>query len=429
MPHEKDQEPTPRSWPAGRLSNLIVLIASFGIGQGAIFFSQSWLVAHGHLATLGIFAGHFAFSTLALVLIDLGGSRTLAYLAAAGTNADADADADDSLWPRYWGLVAWRLVLVVAATAVALPLLFGNGGEYSGRYVISCAPGYLAWCFNLTGILDGRRQSGVNGIANGVPYVLTGAALLLFFDNLDRLALATGLAFSMGIVLSVALQYYALSKTIDVMVVRPSSRVIWTAGRDSLLMLGTIAPGQVYFRLQILLCTQFLGIEVTGVYLYGRQIINAVLQLVYFMWRVEFATMTATARHGVMRALKHAVPGVVVTCIVTAVTVAANFLVRESGEGAPYVAVNSVFFQLPVLLSLTAFQLFMQLTLASGMMSSLTLAALASAISGVILSLALFFVPSLTVLIWAEVVSHLVGIACLIFALRSRTNKSPRAGW
>ena len=69
---------------------------------------------------------------------------------------------------------------------------------------------------------------------------------------------------------------------------RPTSGGVRRATIDGLLILAQIAPGQVFFRIQLFASLAALGAGPTGLFYYVRQMINAGVQLVVFLMRAEF---------------------------------------------------------------------------------------------------------------------------------------------
>jgi hypothetical protein len=56
-------------------------------------------------------------------------------------------------------------------------------------------------------------------------------------------------------------------------------------------MLGVMLPGQLYGRAQLILSTTYLGAETTALFLYVKQVVSGVMQVITFVQRVEFPTL------------------------------------------------------------------------------------------------------------------------------------------
>ena len=72
-----------------RLINVVLLVGGYGLGQGAIFVVQTWLVARGAFELLSSFGTLFSFAMLSIFLIDAGSTTTLARRIAGLADDDA----------------------------------------------------------------------------------------------------------------------------------------------------------------------------------------------------------------------------------------------------------------------------------------------------------------------------------------------------
>ena len=193
-----------------RLANVALLIGGYGLGQGAIFAVQTWLVARGAFDLLSTFGTHFSFAMLSIFLIDAGSTTTLARQIATLANERAD----EEIWPLFWATVVVRagVALAIAMAAIVYALAFSSD-LFSRYYLLSILPGLAVWTGNAVGLLDGLRLSGLSGITGSLAFA-TSALGLAFAVNMppEMAGSVLGGAFSVGYVLTVIAQWAALRR-------------------------------------------------------------------------------------------------------------------------------------------------------------------------------------------------------------------------
>ncbi len=273
-------------WP--RILNIGLLVGGFGLGQGSIFAAQTWLLARGELKLLAAFGTHFAFTTLGTLFIDAGAITTLARHAAHLSGGQTSTAEISRI---FWETSVFRLTLaLITILGGAIYTAVISTDDFSRLYMLMSAPGFLLWAGNAAGMLDGLRLSGVSGLTGSIIYVTSALALIFTPHGSPAMAGAVlGGAFSIGNLLTILAQWAVLDRHGQ----RPGFAKLtrgglMRAGKDGLAMLCGILPGQLYFRFQLLLSTTFLGAEATALFLYAKQIISGVAQLVNFVLRVEF---------------------------------------------------------------------------------------------------------------------------------------------
>lgn len=276
--------------PASSNRNVALLILGFAAGQGSLFLAQTWLVAKGEVAFIGLYGLCFSYLVLTQYIVDLGG---LVILARDQVNETEPRQRNANFWGLTWARLLLALLLAAAALIWAGPIF----GPFYAAYIITACPGLVIFALNGGGVLDGLRRSGLNGLAAATPYVLTAAALLLpFGDDIGRARLL-GAAFSLGLILQVAAQYAFLAAAgwRPGMPVFSPAAIAAMAWRG-LLYLATWLPSQVLFRVQITMATLFFGPEGGGLVIYAKQILNAGMQLLVFIRRAEFPALVEFMR-------------------------------------------------------------------------------------------------------------------------------------
>lgn len=280
----------------GRFSavvNIALLLGGYGFGQGAMFAAQTLLVATGEYRLLALFGTNFLLAVLGTFLVDAGALTTLARQAAASSR---EAGSRGPLWQAFWDTSVFRMGLAIALTLVAaIYALSPFADGFSRSYMLSAIPAFLVYAGNAAGLLDGLGFSGISGISGALPYAIS--ALVLVFVRHEQLELAgaiLGAAYSAGCLLTVAMQWTVLAKFGWQPRLRATSvRGVRSSARQGTAMLGVVLPGQLYSRAQLLLSQAWLGAEATAFFLYAKQVVNAAIQVIGFVQRVEFPTLVS----------------------------------------------------------------------------------------------------------------------------------------
>lgn len=269
-----------------KILNLLLLIGGYGLGQGALFLAQTWLVSQGELDRLAAFGLSFYLITLAILIVDFGSTSFLAREFAREPGPLDPAPYDP--WAFYWRVLPIRLA--VAAVCVSGLLILQRSDAFAAAYAVFAVPALLIWAFNTTGVLDGLRLSGVSGATAAIPFILSATALVLTTgDDPAVSGAALGASLTLGYGLCVAGQIAALAfRGHRIRFVRPQMTEVGRTFVDSGGAMLTLLPGQVYFRLQLALCAAFLTPASTALFLYAKQVVTACAQVIGFLRRVEF---------------------------------------------------------------------------------------------------------------------------------------------
>jgi hypothetical protein len=272
-----------------KLGNLSLLIGGYGLGQGSLFLAQTWLVFHAHLPRFTEFGLSFYTATLALLLVDFGSTQFLAREVAHHSEGD---EAKAAAWTYYWRIAPARLAAAVACLIAGL-IYVRFSGDFTAAYVLFASPALLFWAFNATGLLDGFRLSGASGLTASLPCITSSIALILTAGMPGAEAGAIlGASLSAGYILAVLAQIGLLAFTgRRARFVKPAMAEVIDAVVHSGAAMLTLLPGQLYFRLQLAVCAIFLNPAATAIFLYAKQIVVALAQLIGFIRRVEFADM------------------------------------------------------------------------------------------------------------------------------------------
>jgi len=290
------------------LLNVGLLIVGLGLGQGTIFIVQTVLVAAGEFQLLAAFGMHYSFAILAVILVDAGGSTTLARLV---VGVSAEQETRDNVWRCFCETAAIRLLIasLIGALAVVYALAFSADG-FSRWYLISALPGVLLWTLNPVGLLDGLRLTGISGLTGSAAYVATAIGLALASHRSPEAAgTILGAAFSIGYLLTLSAQWAVLGREGWF----PSYRAVTSAGlisafKNACTLSFQVVPGQINMRAQLVLSAAYLGAETTALFIYAKQVVTAVTQIIALILRVDFPTlvekMAAPGQRGVGYVLK-----------------------------------------------------------------------------------------------------------------------------
>lgn len=273
--------------PMGAASNFFLLLTGLAIGQGSVFLGTSWLVHQGDYQRLADFGSAFNFATLFILLVDAG---CLTSLSKQTARLVAERRLGIALNEYYSAATIIRLTIALAAVISILLYAAHTSNVFSSYYAFAATPALFIWSFNLSGILDGLRRSGLSGISSSAMFLLS-ALLIVVTQGLpdDTAGTLLGAAFTVGSLFGLCGQYVALRRSsIRIGLTMPSLVVVNEAGRAAVGLLSYTIPGQILFRVQIVICSLVLGSTETGIYIYARQTVSAILQVISFSRRHDF---------------------------------------------------------------------------------------------------------------------------------------------
>lgn len=414
------------------IANIGLLLGGFGFGQGTIFVAQTWLVAIGEFHVLAAFGTHFLFAVLGTFVVDAGSTTTLARHAAALPRNPASP----RLWQIFWDTAAFRmavaLILVAAAIAYAfLPLADG----FSRSYALAAAPALLFFAGNAAGLLDGFKFSGVSGTSGAIPYATSALALILTRHASPEVAGAVlGAAFSVGCLLTVAAQWIVLTR----FGWQPRRGTMTaggflTAAREGGAMLGVLLPAQLYGRAQVILSATYLGAEATALFLYIKQILSGVTQVIAFIQRAEFPALVkrlSSLDAGLFRTILGAQKLAVATAVLATVAVLVAGLVMTQWPESRFGAVAPLLCAFsPTILTMSAAVMMTLALAATGAYAGLALDIIIFNLIGTAASYLLLNGLGVYAFVGGDILSTVCGVLMLGLRLgRSRQNFAVAVG-
>jgi O-antigen/teichoic acid export membrane protein len=406
-------------WP--RLVNVGLLIGGYGLGQGAIFAVQTWLVARGEYDLLSAFGTYFSFAMLSIFLIDAGSTTTLARQI-AGLSTEP---AGNEFWALFWATAVVRAAIaVVIGVAAAVYALAISSDPFSRCYLLTILPGLAVWIGNAVGLLDGLKLSGLSGIMGSLAFASSALGLALVPHAPPGTAGAIlGTAFSVGYVLTVAAQWTALSGFgRHPRFQRPTRQGIIRALRDGLALLFQLVPGQLILRVQLVLSTVYLGTESTALFVYTKQVVVAMTMLVGFIMRVDFPglvqKMTRSQERGIgsiFEAQKFAIGS---GFVLTAGTLVVCLMAPLAPQYHLARAARLLMVYAPSIITISAVSIMMQGTAAIGDYVSGARIIAVSAVVGMVVSYLAIGPFEIYGLLIGEITFHLLGLGLLFRHLR-----------
>ncbi|HEX2525142.1 MAG TPA: hypothetical protein VHL31_02430 [Geminicoccus sp.] len=275
--------------------NATILVISFVLGQGSIFLAQTWLIISNKIDLLAAFGVTFSLALFALIVVESGSLVTLARVAA---NVSRDKHNNRRIWQVYWETTVLRLCVALALSVVSCTYALQFGNAFTRSYLMFLPPTLIIWSFNFAGLLDGLRLSGLSGASVAVAYLSSAIALLLATDEpSDQAPYILGFGLLAGYCAATLAQLLAVNlAACRIQFVRPTTAGIGRAFREGIAVLVTTLPGQATYRLQLLLASAFLGPVATGQFIYVKQVIIALAQILAFIRRAEFPDLMRRLR-------------------------------------------------------------------------------------------------------------------------------------
>ncbi|MCB5425828.1 hypothetical protein H0274_11200 [Altererythrobacter sp. CC-YST694] len=420
-----------KSAGAARMLNLVLLIAGYGFGQGSIFLAQTWLVAKGDLTTLASFGTHFSFAMLGILLVDAGGLVALARHASLAPEAESGrAGFEHTMWRKFWEVSVFRAFLAAMVIGgIAIAGIAGFMDDFSFHYALWAAPAFLIWSINAAGFLDGLKLSGISGVSGSIAFIASAVGLLLIGGSSASVAgTILGVAFTAGYLLTVVVQFAALRVAgWPLRFERPGWAGIAASARDGVALLGNTLPGQLNFRIQLLISSTWLGMGPTALLVYVKQIIAAAAQLIGFIRRIEFPALVQQLAGDVQRPLavvaKAQRLGTLLALVMTAgIMVCGLVLTRIDHSASVDVGWYLALFSVTVATSAVLLGLG-QGVAAMGRYNALFVCSSISTAAGLLVGLALVQEAGLSGLFAGEIVAAILGILLFASVLGKKTPK------
>jgi O-antigen/teichoic acid export membrane protein len=398
------------NWP--HIINIGLLITGLGVGQGAIFAVQTWLVAKGQFELLAWFGTHYSFAILGIILTD-GGSSTI--VAREMARLSSGHGTTDEFWRIFCETVVFRVLTaaLIGISAAIYAVTVASDG-FSRFYLLCALPSLLFWAVNPIGLLDGLKLSGISGITGSLAYAASAIGLALTPNASPEMAgTILGGAFSGGYFLTVLAQWTALRRYgWEPRIEKVTSAGLVLAFKNGSAMLFQLLPGQIVSRVQLLLSAMYLGPETTAVFTYVKQIVNALSMIVAVVLRVDFPglvqkvsrTKTLSFR-GLLEAQKTTLYCAIAFTAGAIIVSSLSFMVPQNRFSA---AAKTLLTFSPTILTTSFSLMMMQVMIALGAYAPVARIAAISAALGIAISCLLVRSVDLYAFLAAELLSHLL---------------------
>jgi hypothetical protein len=412
-----------------RLLNLGLLVAGLALGQGSIFFVQTALVSGGEYNLLSAFGTHYSFAILGIILVDAGSSTTLARAVARLGTAP---DLRDDFWQIFWETSAIRLLFAACVGAAGAVYSFGIAADRFTEWFVALAfPGLLSWAFNTVGLLDGLRLSGVSGMTGVAAYVVVAIGLGLAEQRSTEIAGAIlGGSFSIGYLLTVSAQWIALRRNgWFPRFKKPRRAGLVAALKDGCAMLFQLVPGQINMRAQLVLSAAYLGAETTALFIYAKQVVTALTQIIAFVLRIEFPGLIEKLSGGGKQCFRSVLNAQGMTLYCAALFAVGATAISGVAAALPGFRLHRAAMLIasfaPTILTLSLSLMMTQALAALGAYAAIAGALTASAVAGILVSYLLIALIGVYAFVVGEFALHLVGIYCVVLYLHHVNRSVP----
>ena len=400
-------------WP--HIINIGLLIAGLGVGQGAIFVVQTWLVASGQYELLSWFGTHYSFAILGIILTD-GGASTI--LAREMSRLSGGHGTSEQFWRIFCETVAFRLLMaaMIAIAAIVYAVTFASD-DFSRFYLLCALPGWLFWAGNAGGLLDGLKLTGISGIIGSLAYASSAIGLALAPNASPVMAGSIlGGAFSGGYLLTVLAQWTVLRRYgWKPRIRKVTASGLFVAFRNGGAMLFQLLPGQIVLRVQLALSAAYLGPETTAVFTYVRQIVTALNMVLGIVLRVDFPGLVqkvsrtkAQSLRGILGAQKTTLYCAVAFSAGAIIVSSLSFIMPQSRFSA---AATTLLTFSPTIFTSTFSLMMIQAMIALGAYAPVAKISAISAAVGIAISCLLVTTVDLYALVAGELATHIIVFA------------------
>lgn len=408
--------------------NIILMLIGFGAGQGAIFLAQTALILEKRTELLTNFGTCFSFAMLGILLVDSGSVSIFARGVVQFTKNKNSAKPISDL---FWEYTVYRLFIsvLIAVCSVSYVFTLAPNGFALGFFIFA-TPALFIWAFNSAGVFDGLNLSGISGAINAIPYLC--AALGLYFGR-DLPAWnsgsCAGAMLSIGYFFAVIIQFGILKfKNIKLGFKFPIKNAILTS-KDGISMIGIMVPGQLYYRFQLVVSIYWLGPDATAVFIYVKQIVNALSQVLSFVRRAEFSVLVESLEENpksIFRSIfKVQKAGTAISIIFSLSLLLCGYTLEFIGGGTKHIGIFLMLFS-PTVFSVTLVLALQQALIAMSLATAMPISIAIAMMAGAIVSIALIAPLGIVALVIGEIAQHFVNFAlnCRIVRRWRRSNRS-----
>lgn len=258
------------------MRQLVFIVSGFLIGQGSMFIVQSYLVAIGEFEQVAVIGIALGLLSLVQWASDGGGVFLLSRL-----------EGKEGFGWRLPNFFIARFIFSICFYVLLKSGLYFFQLNIAVQQALCFMPVIiLFWSFNLTGLIDKLDKNKLAGPFSGLNWFLCSLVVLLFSKD-NYFGFYLGGAFSIGLLVTVVLQFFLLRNDLKVKIKVSISRVKESLGSILGYNLAYLSA-QSYARFIPILIDSSLNSSVSGMYVYAKNVSNTVGQLVQFIRRIEF---------------------------------------------------------------------------------------------------------------------------------------------
>jgi hypothetical protein len=257
------------------IAKLLHIVSGFLLGQGSFFLALSYLAFCKEFLVIAQVSLGLSILSLSQWIADGGGTYLLRDLKrSSGT------------------VLSFILVRLIQSIVLSVVLVFifnmlDFGEQFNDIAIFStvCA---VIWAFNLTGVIDKSGKNKIAGPISGLSWVLSSIAVLLFYKS-DNYGLIVGVAFSIGLMITVLYHHILLDFDFRRMFFDRVSLEDFKVDFNLVFFYNlNFSITQIYGRSLGFIVNYYLSASTAGLFLYARSASNAVSQILLFSRRVEF---------------------------------------------------------------------------------------------------------------------------------------------
>lgn len=258
------------------LFSALSLLLAFVLGQGSIFLVSSYFLYLGKNAEVAELGLSTSMYSLAAWIADLGG----VYYLSAYIKRRERAKIRAFLLGRY------VCVFLLGMGVVGLHVFELLPSQVDAHIVMGLALVTISSC-GLAGVYDGLKKTSSIAIYSSLPWVLSSASVLVLNDSFGyAISEIVGFCFVLGNAVYVAKSSY-LGFRLKLYKVSCSYESVVQEIRCALSYLLSYMAGQLYGRTLLVAGAQLLDQRMAAIFVYSRQVYNAISQVVIFLRRAE----------------------------------------------------------------------------------------------------------------------------------------------
>jgi hypothetical protein len=264
-----------------KFKQFLNILSGYIFGQGSMFFVQTYLMSLGNVTLIGNIGIGLGILSLLQWISDMGSIFLLPKYAEEGIN---------------------NVISYFIARIIILPIIFIlfyiSLSFYDPSLIVK---DILLWgyviifinSFSLVGLVDYYEKNHLVSKLSGLSWILSSCIVFVFIIldvNESIIGTYLGGAYSIGLLIFVCIQWYSLKSIINSFDIKSENfklNNVMCKSYDIISYLIYFMSSQIYGRIVPMLIDKYIGVSVSGIYIYARNIINLFSQLVMFTRRVE----------------------------------------------------------------------------------------------------------------------------------------------